>query len=284
MIRKDIKLNFDKKGLSTVVFASCWHYGNPSVSKEGIHNLLKRVKNTPWLHLGDIIEGIGRGDKRFSVQEHRESLLYAMSMAAEDIKKANKSCIGLIKGNHDQTPSKDIGDVVEHISNIASVPYLSATFLTRFKCPKGTQNGFFAHGSGSTNPKAGDPERKQITRQIWLRNQLSQFNAGLCGMGHVHRFIVTPPCSEEKLDYGDVDNVKRIPIVTRPTWYFAAPSMFTTYSLHADTSNYAEMALYGATDIGWIEVVFERDGKIPCIKEVYHTGKVKQVWEPRIVG
>jgi predicted phosphodiesterase len=282
--RKDVKLEFGKKKTTTVISTSCWHYGNPSVSQEGIHKLITKCKKHQWLHHGDIIEGITKGDRRHAQDEHKDSLLYEMQQAAATIEKANQSCIGLIKGNHDETPSTEVGDVVEDISIRAKVPYLSATCYLNFIAPKGKATGFFAHGSGGSNPRAGDPERKLINRQVWLRNLLSQFDADICGIGHTHRFTVTPPCYEEKLTIGDEANVKREPILTRPTWYYTAPSMFTTYDLHADTSNYAEMKLYGATDIGWIETVFNEDGTIPCIREVYSTGKTKQEWYPRVVG
>ena len=284
MRRVQAKLNFGKKKTATVLSTSCWHYGNPSVSEEGIHNFIKKAKKHSWLHHGDVVEGITRCDKRYSQDEHKDSLLYSASMAASTLQKANKTCIGLIKGNHDETPSREIGDLAEHVAIMGQVPYLSATCFIKFVCPNGKATGFFGHGSGGSNPKSGDPERKQLNRQIWLRNQLQQFDADICGIGHTHRFTVTPPCSEEKLNWGDEKNVGRKPVMIKPTWYYTAPSMFTTYDLHADAGNYAEMAMYGATDIGWIETVFNEDGTIPCIREVYSTGVTKQEWYPRIVG
>ncbi len=284
MKRINHKLNFGKKKVATVLSTSCWHYGNPSISTEGIGNFLKRAKNHAWIHHGDLVEGIMKNDSRYEAGAHKDTLLYTMSMASQEIRKAAGTCIGLIKGNHDDTPSKSVGDVAEKIAIDAGVPYLTATCFINFLAPKGKSTGFFAHGSGGSNPKAGDPERRQLNRQIWLRNQLSQFEADICGMGHTHRFTVTPPCAEEKLCWGDNNNVGRKPIQTRPTWYYTAPSMFTTYDLHADASNYAEMKLYGATDIGWIETDYEKDGSIPCVREVYSTGKVKQEWYPRVVG
>ena len=284
MRRKEVKLQFGKKKISTVLSTSCWHYGNPSVSQEGIHNFIKKAKKHLWIHHGDVVEGITRSDRRFSQDEHKESLLYAAQQASATMSKASDTCIGLIKGNHDEAPSREMGDLAEHIAINGKVPFLSATCYLKFIAPKGKATGFFAHGTGSSNPRSGDPERKQINRQIWLRNQMSQFEADICGMGHTHRFTVTPPCSEEKLCWGDKDNVGRKPIKVKPTWYYTAPSMFTTYDLHADTSNYAEMALYGATDIGWIETDFDETADIKCIREVYSTGETKQAWYPRIVG
>lgn len=245
---------------------------------------MKAAKKKPWIHHGDIIEGITRRDRRFSICEHKESVLGSISMATESMKKAKDTCIGLLKGNHDECPGRDIGDVSEYIAGSARVPYLTDSCFIDFTSRSGSITGFFAHGAGGNNPRAGDPERKQINRQIWLRNLLSQFNADIAGIGHTHRFTVTPRCSEEKLTIGDKDNVRREPVVTRPCWYYTAPSMFKTYDLHADTGNYAEMKLYGATDIGWVELVFNSDASIGCIREVYHTGKVKQEWTERIVG
>ena len=284
MRRNDVKLNFGKSKTATVLAASCWHYGNPSVSEEGIHKFIQRAKKQQWLHHGDLIEGITSKDRRFSVDEHKDAILDCVNMAIETLKKAPKTCIGLLKGNHDDTPSKDIGDLSEFMAHMAGVPYLSATCFLKFIAPKGESTGFFAHGSGGSNPRAGDPERRYLNRQMWLRNMLSQFEADIAGIGHTHRFTVTPPCSEEKLMFGDEENVTRTPVKTKPGWYYTCPSMFTTYDLHADKSNYAEMKLYGATDIGWIEMVFNQDASIGCVREVYSSGVTKQEHYPKVVG
>ena len=281
---KEIKLNYNNKKTATVLAASCWHYGNPSVSEEGIHKFMQRAKNKQWLHHGDLIEGIMRSDRRFSADEHKDAILDCVEMAVQTLKKAPKTCLGLLKGNHDETPSKEIGDVSEFMARMAGVPYLSATCFLRFLSLKGSSTGFFAHGSGGTNPRAGDPERRYLNRQTWLRNYLSQFEADIGGMGHTHRFTVTPPCSEEKLVYDADGELKRKPIKTKPSWYYTCPSMFTTYDKHADSSNYAEMKLYGATDIGWIEIVFNEDASIGCVREVYASGVTKQEHYERIVG
>ena len=285
MRRLQYKLDFGKKKTATMLSISCTHIGNPSVDKEGVHKFMTKAKRYPWIHHGDIIEGIVRTDKRWSVDEHKDNLLTCMTQGAQMLSRANKTCIGVIKGNHDQTPSKEIGDVAEYIANQAKVPYLTAVCFVKFLCPGGSATGFFAHGSGSTNQLAGEPERRMVNKRIWLRNRLSQFDADLKGMGHVHKFIVAPPCYEEKLsiNYSE-DNVKRRPSLTRPSWHYAAPSMFKTYDVHADTSNYGEMALYGATDLGWVETVFNRDGTIACMREVYSSGKVKQEHYASIVG
>jgi len=284
MRRKEVKLNVNKKGTSTVLATSCWHFGNPSVSQEGIHNFLKKAKKHQWIHHGDVIEGITRGDRRFNQDEHKQTIADAIFTASESLKTANKTCIGLIKGNHEATPSNDFGDISEFIARSAGIPYLGAIAYIKYKTKGGESTALYAHGNGGSNPRTGDPERKYLNRQIWLRNLLAQFEADIKGIGHTHRSIVTPPCYEERLSFGDLDNVKREPVLAKPAWHYAAPSMFTTYDLHADTSNYAEMALYGATDIGWIEKVFDSDGQIACIREVYSTGKTKQEHYPRIVG
>jgi hypothetical protein len=284
MRRKEIKLEFGKKKTATMLATSCWHFGNPSISKEGISNFIKKAKKHPWIHHGDIIEGITKGDRRFSIEEHKMVLLDAVDIAIGELEKANKTCVGLLKGNHDQTPSTDIGDVSEFIAVRSKVPYLTATAFLKVIGQTGHSIGFTGHGTGGSNPKAGEPERKDVTRKIWLRNLLGQFTCDWGGIGHTHRFTVAEPCYEEKLTFGDDGNVRREPELVKAGWYYTAPSMFTTYDLHADTSNYAEMQLFGATDIGWIEMVFNRDGQIGCIREVYATGKVKQEHYPRIVG
>lgn len=268
----------------TVLATSCWHRANPAMHIEGVMRFIERAKKHPWKHHGDGVEGVLAGDKRFAIDEHKEPLLDAIKWTAGTIESARKTCIGYILGNHDYTPSKEIGDVGEYIAMCAGVPYLTATCFIRFQAPEGECVGFFCHGTGTAQYRTGEPERKTANRQVKLRDILKPFHADICGMGHMHTSIVTPPCLEERLTVDDDDKVKRRPVIVRPNWYYAAPSMFMTYPDDKPGTNYAEMRIYPAKDLGWIEYDIGRDGTIYCVREVYETGETKMEHEPTVVS
>ena len=268
----EYRVNFPAKAKKTTLMAtSCWHYGNPAIHEEGVAKFLKKAKKYSWIHHGDVIEGITPYDKRFEKDAHEMSLMNSVQIAAGKIEEAQSSCIGLIKGNHESAPSKDIGDVSEDMAMRAGVTYLSATCFLRFICPDGDFTGFFCHGNGSANYRTGEPERKKVNKSVKLRQILQMFNADICGMGHLHTSIATAPCEEMKLSIDEDMQVKRRPFVTRPGWYYAAPSMFKTYN--GMDSNYAEEKIFPANSIGWIEYDVSRAGEILCIREVDENGK-----------
>ena len=93
-------------------------------------------------------------------------------------------------------------------------------------------------------------------------------------MGHMHQSIVAPAVDEYKLTSVN-GTIKRRPVTTRQGWYYAAPSMFTTYPPDASYPSYAEMKIYPATDLGWIEIVVNDKGEIQAIEEYYDNGDLR---------
>ena len=260
-----------KNEYTTVMAASCWHLGNPSVHMEGIDRFMEKAQSHDWIHHGDIIEGITPSDRRFEHGEHTAALLSTIDDAVDKVKEAASSCIGIIQGNHEATPSREIGDIAETISMRSGVTYLSDVTFIEFECPDGTFTGFFAHGNGTANYRIGEPERKAVNKQIKLRQILQSFNADICGMGHLHKSITTAPCAEMRLSMQDMV-VKRRPVVVRPGWYYATPSMFKTYDQDLTHGNYGSRSLFPAVDIGWIEFDISRSGEIKCLREVDEKG------------
>ena len=267
--------------IATILAGSCWHIGNDAVHIKGINNFLAKAKKHSWILHGDVIEGVTPFDKRYEKDAHEASLVSTIQKAADLIKEAQSNCIGLLKGNHEDAPSKTFGDVAEDIAMRAGVPYLTATCFIKFVCPAGQFTGFFAHGNGSANYRTGEPERKKSNKQIKLRDILKDFHADICGMGHLHKSISTAPCSELRLSVGEDNTVKRRPIVTRPGWFYAAPSMFKTYNGHK--SNYGEMKIFPAVDLGWIEFDVNRQGEILEIREVNEEGVTLETTRPTVI-
>jgi len=277
------RIKFPRSGPATILAGSCWHIGQPAVHWDGIALFMERAKQHTWIHHGDIIEGIMAGDKRFSVKEHGDAITNCCTKASEIISEASKTCIGLLQGNHEAAPSRSMGDLAELIALNARVPYLQTTCAAKLLCPNGELTAFWAHGNGSAMYKTGEPERKKANRKVKLRDILAGFDFDLVGMGHLHRGIITPPCFEMKLNLMG-GKVKRRPVETRSGWYYAAPSMFRTYNTETGHGNYGESALYPSTDIGWCEVVVNRDGSVAALRRVDEDGNTIEEVEEEVVS
>jgi len=281
-IEKD--MIFPKRGYGRLLATGDWHIGNSACHEEGIRNFLKRAARHTWIHHGDMYEGILAGDKRHDANEHKKTLMECQQFVEKLFKKSVvDTCVGVIVGNHDMSASRVVGDIISDLCANTGVQYLSGTCFIDYGCPDGTMRQFAAHGSGSTGGKAGEPERKKTNKQVKLRDILKPFHADVCGMGHIHQGIVTPPVDEERLTVVD-GKVKRGPINVRHGWYYSTPSMFKTYPEGNDYPNYAEMKLYSATDLGWIELIVERDGTIKAIEEYYESGELKNVNERTVIS
>jgi hypothetical protein len=273
------------KGRKTTrtAYSSCWHIGNPAIHWEGIAKFLQRAKKMPWWHVGDLLESIMPGDKRFNVNEHKATLLENIALGTNHVSKANKTCWGLIMGNHERKCSSLVGDISETIAHDSKVPYLGTVAALHVHAPKGESTILTAHGSGSVRRNSGIPERDDINMRINLRRKLDIFNGvHLKAVGHYHKTIVAPMTMRYRGRFTD-SRMKRALEVADDSWCVAAPSMFLNYTHDSLTSSYAEAALYPPTDIGWIEIVWNIDGSIACIDSVNEKGKIVESFEPVII-
>lgn len=304
MYVKCVDLKF-KRGQETAPFlvSSCKHIGLGSQSEEGMENLKAACGKHPWLDLGDMIEGIMPNDKRYMptsgelkkkgkdgklvvTSKRVGTLLNEISEAIRWTKKGKKNCWGILPGNHEDTASRQVGEVTGFIAQEAGVPYLTQTCFLRIHCPKGEAIVFVSHGHITINYKAGEPERRLANRKVRLRNELQCFHADACFVGHGHRKAVTEPIYEMKLtvesfeDAENVFDVKSRPVVTRPTWYAMAPSMFKVYTYEP---NYAQPRLFPPTATGWLQANVARDGTIVSIDNFLHTGEIGKTHVPTVI-
>ena len=272
------KLEFGKKKTAEVIYGACWHIGNPSTDNGGIKKFMERAKKQYWWLAGDIIEAITTTDKRFNHKEHTVSIETCKQQASSIIYPARNSCWGTICGNHEWGASRE-GDVAETIALNAHVPYLGACAYISVKCPNGKALIFTGHGKGSMGFNSGVPERDDVNRRLRLRRLLDGFKGekdvsfAKC-VAHYHRTIIDPA----RAMYGSTvesSEFKRRAITLREDWVMACPSLFRNYDDESPVS-YAEMALYPPTDLGWLGIVFNRNGTIACVREYSPKGNITQ--------
>lgn len=277
------KLAFGKKKkIAEIIYGACWHLGNPSCSEEGVARFMEDAKKKAgWWHAGDATESIPKDDSRNQAGEHTETVLATSATAADYLSKSRGNCWGFICGNHEYGGSRNIGSIAEDIARRAKIPYLGMTTYFDIQCPKGSSLVFAAHGSGSMGFNSGFPERDRLNRELKLRRILKPFNADLKCIAHYHKTIL----ARRLLQYqGTVENglFKRRACVEVEEWCAACPSLFMNYHEESNGS-YAEMKLYPPTDIGWIGIVYNRDGTIACLREYSAKGNITQEVEEQVV-
>jgi len=272
---RQVELKFKKnQKFATIGATSCWHIGNPQCREDKIVEMLQRWAKykTPWINLGDTVDGIVPLDKRYHCETNELSALAQIQRVSELTKIAKKTMIGAIIGNHDDTLSKYLGCTIKHMlhgvydHSEAESKWLGASAMIDFKCPSGTCRGLFAHSKISAGGNTSDPDRDYLNKQIRIRRALQYFEADLKIVGHGHTSIVAPPVDMKKLSIvKGKEAMVNIPL--RPEWCAMCPSMFASYG-NKTYPSYAEMAMYSPQDIGYLEIDIDRSGKVVNIREM----------------
>jgi len=278
-----------KKGQSTqdVIFSSCWHIGNPACRERHIEELMRvcREDRIPWVMLGDIIEAIVPIDPRFHCETHQETILAQVESAAGYMAQGLESCIGLHVGNHEDKVSAKFGDVTSlclrtalrmangkmsksSLDTKSSNLHLGGTAFTHLRCPDGTCTVFTGHSRLSVSSAGtSDPDRDRINRAIRLRRKLSPWQADIKVVGHGHINLIAPPVQFAQLkSLGDKTTQQSNKL--RPEWCAMSASMFVNYDNNEDYPDYAELAMYPPTDIGYIRATINRKGQVLNVQAV----------------
>jgi len=273
------------KGTKEVLFGGCIHLGNESHDDECMRNFLDAIRVKPFFLMGDLIEAIMPLDKRFRLSSHEKSIMAQVDETVDIFDKFKANCLGMISGNHEDTPSAHMGDLTESMAKRLRVRYLSDTSIQTVACPKGDSNLFLAHPCFTVSSSAANSADAEKAKCSALRKRLNK----LCSSSihcrliyHLHQGIVDPIHSwhEPKLgmSHGKMSEDYEIDI---PAWTISGPSMFRTYS--EGIGNYASRRLFAPVDIGWMGVVYDTAARVVAVHQYRSNGKIKQTWEQEIV-
>jgi hypothetical protein len=255
-----------------MIACSCWHVGNPGCRARFIRDML--ATGHPWLMLGDIIEAIAPVDPRFHCETHQATIEAQRKDAEELMALAADSLIGFHIGNHEDKLSRTLGDITRTmLANIykgkdavARSRWYGGAAMTELRCPAGTCRMFSEHSRMSvTSAGTSDPDRDALNRAIRLRRNLRPFAGDLKVVGHGHRFLVAPPVTREIL-HSEGGKGQMHPVDVAPEWCAMAPSFFACYD-DGPYPSYGELAGYPPTDIGWLEVVIDRRGRVLAVEQ-----------------
>lgn len=251
-----------------------WHKGTGASHNEGIAKSMERGKKIPWIGMGDLGECIIPNDKRFSIDEHKSSLMDIRDDLAGVIKPAVRNCIGLLKGNHEDAPSRVVGSITKSLCTELGVRYLTADCFVRFD----NVLGFFCHRGRVTRSRTGPEERIEANAKVSIRDTFRNIHADVCAMGHIHTCVVVPPVFASRLTaYSGRTRMVSVPVEKK--WCLSSPSLYKVYDEKQADSNYAEQLLVRPTEMGWVELVFGSDG-VEVVEQFDERGKLVAVHKP----
>ena len=283
MKTKNVRLKFGKgKDVSTVIWTGDWHLGNESVDLDSLDCLQDRIlsnSNIQVIHGSDIIEGIIPTDKRFDVDEAETTVVEQIEMAVSRLKAIAKQCVGMLKGNHESAPSRLIGDITALMCKQADIDNLSQCCYLNVDAPDGNSTAFCSHFVPSINNRNEDAVCRQAAKASRLRKLLRPFEAHLKLLGHIHHFICHTPVLEDRLMFVE-NKIKHRPVMVRPEWIAVCPAFLKVYG---DQDNYAQAKLYDPTDIGWVEVDFDKQAQVVEIRNVLGDGTTKRKYHAELV-
>ena len=280
---KRVSLKFKAKSdVCTVVASGDWHMGAPTCSLDAIDCLQDNIlsRGLQWIHLADIIDAVMPNDKRYDVEFARSTLLEQLNMAVERLAALSKSCIGMLEGNHESSPSKLVGSVSRQICKSAGVDFLTQTCFLEFVAPHGKCTTFASHYLPSITNNNDDPIVREAQKSSRLRKVLRNFEADLKLGAHIHQFLCHTPVSEDRLIVGVDGVVKKRPVDVHKGWAVVSPAMFITYG---EESNYAQARLCKPTDIGWAEIDFNRQGQVVEVRNMLGDGMCKRKYHSVLV-
>ena len=155
------------------------HLGHPNTDLKKLQRHIDMIRHSdlPWVHLGDWVDAISADDKRFSISDHRTSVVESYLDMEELFNSIAHQCEGVLRGNHGSKWSKQEGDMIRVIARKWGVEYLGYQGFLIFNKTK----IFMHHGAGGG--------RKRGAKTIRL-NEWSQFvEADLYLQGHTHTYV-----------------------------------------------------------------------------------------------
>lgn len=222
------------------------HCGNEGFNEKLLKKDINKCKKEDayWIHMGDWTEGILSSDKRADVRAAEAALIIKHYKKMRDMFGPIKGkCLGIIAGNHDETISCKMGDLVkELIADELNVPYLGymGRINLRFKHSektKQTQHIFsilLHHGRGGG---------RKVGRKIDNLIDMSSLGpANMYMMGHFHIYASHVDCD----------------LAGNLRYYIATPSYMDAYA-KGDT-NYVKRGAYTRQPTGCVRIELYRKG------------------------
>lgn len=256
---------------------------------EAIHSEYRGCRANYAVHMGDHIEGIVVGDKRFAFDQLKPKKYFLRAQIDHAINRERElrgKQLLLLNGNHEHIWSNTYGDICAEIADGVGCAYGMRAAVMRLERKKnGRPIGrvFVHHGAGRLTSNAKDSVQRManMMAQLKLRLQGMFDGAALMVMGHTHQLLVVPPDNAVKMiAYRDGELRQAYPlqddaIIIDQTasyippefrWYVNTGSFLRGYS--EDGVSYAEAAMLRPVEIGYCVAAYRGAKLVKVYREV----------------
>lgn len=246
LIKRELPRSY--KAIDTADF----HLGSSNCHKEGIINLVKRVKELDAIVFlkGDLFEAIIPGDKRFNLDAHDMDLktpddqIEWLSTQFKDIK---DNIAVVLMGNHEYKIIH-YRNMIKNFCEKLKLDYdkVYGGAICKFIATNGGRvmhKHLLTHGNKGLPPGAKDPIQREANRKAAQKRTLEELGFADCiysSQGHHHQLVIVEPTCENHLYLTDdgksikqkyrvqsKQNIDYIPPDSR--WYAGTASYRKTY-------------------------------------------------------
>ena len=271
----------------TLIYSSCVHMGAFNHYADGFAEQIRRLKerkNYFLANLGDNIEAKMPHSNHFSGETL--TILKPLEQADEFVERLRpvaKKIVAIGYGNH-EAALINYGNIGKHIAEKLKVPFGSVhyKFCATDRNGKVMHKLYGHHGYGSLPKGAKDPIQREANQKAALRRKLEATGHADCVamiMGHTHQLITVKPTTTQQLFLTDdgrhvkqhynvmsPQNAEYIPPDSR--WYGNAGSLRKSITpTGLQIADYAEVAMYAPSEMGWLEVHVQR-GQVVDMEKV----------------
>ena len=263
-----------------IILGGDQHMGNENSYDEGVelmYDYVLQKKNRFIVLMGDRIEAIAVGDKRYDAANKKDVPLQQAKNAIKQDKRIAKRCLGQLMGNHEKKLWY-IGNLSRFMCEQNNIPYTTYTSVFDIHGKHGSMYKMFLwHGNGSMYSNAKDYQQRIDNYKNTLKNKL-KYKAGDCllmGMAHTHKLLSVEPIQQLYLTY-ETGMPKQHYLKHDPTskgfmhfdtrWYVNTGSFLKLYG-NGDEPSYAEEKGYDPIELGFI-VVHIVDEKISSVERI----------------
>jgi hypothetical protein len=255
-----------------------FHLGPITCHFDGVCALVEKIAqddNGFVLLKGDLCDSITPDDKRYAhvSMDFKKLLLTPMEQAekmVEILRPIKDKILTSVIGNHEYDHINTM-NITKYICDSLGVHYGAAACKVHLVI-NGKLSGkvFLTHGRGFLPSGAKDPIQREANVKAALKRKLENTGHADCiymTCGHFHKLIEVAPTINK--DIVLVDDGKELQQVHRchtdqaasyippeARWYGCSGSMLRLYPPPGSGAiAYGEMAMYGPTELGWLEAV-----------------------------
>lgn len=271
-------------------------WGNVGTHEAGIDRLFNTVhseyrgcSHNYAVHMGDHIEGIVVGDRRFAFDQLKPKKYFLRAQIDHAIKRERElrgKQILALNGNHEHVWTNTYGDITAEICEAVGCVYGQRSCVMRLVRKRRGQligRAHVHHGFGKLASNAKDFVQRRANMEAALKLKLQGLFDGAVvhAMGHTHQLIIVPPDPSVKMiargdgevqqayPYSDEEILidQAAPFIPPDfRWYVNTGSFLRSYS--EEGVSYAEAAGMRPVELGYPVLAYRDARLVKIYKEV----------------